>query len=178
MKQNFEQSLNHLLGSEGGYQDDPIDPGNQLPDGRKGCTNFGVTQASWESFVGHKVSNADMRSLTKEKISDFYCKKYWDICQCNILPSGIDYLVFDFAVNSGTGSAIKRLQESVNVNADGFIGPRTMQAINSTSLVNLIDKYSQAKRLYYESLKSFPRFGDGWINRIKEVKRIALGMII
>jgi lysozyme family protein len=178
LRVNFEQSLNHLLASEGGYQDDPLDSGNLLPDGRKGCTNWGVTQAAWESYLGHKVSNADMRNLTKDKVSEFYRHKYWDSCKCDLLPNGIDYLVFDFAVNSGSGTAIKRLQESVGTTPDGAIGPRTMQALNTTSLVELIDRYSQAKRLYYESLKSFPRFGKGWLNRVTETKRIALGMII
>lgn len=178
MKNNFEQSLTNLLGSEGGYQDDPKDSGNYLFDGRKGCTNWGVTQSAWEAYVGHKVSNADMRNLTKEKISDFYRKKYWNACQCDALPSAIDYLVFDFAVNSGPGTAIKRLQESINCAPDGVVGPRTLQYINSFNTTDLINKYSAAKELYYKSLKSFPVFGKGWLNRVNEVKQIALRMLL
>lgn len=177
MKNNFEQSLTNLLGSEGGYQDDPEDTGNFLFDGRKGCTNWGITQAAWESYVGHKVSNADMRTLTWEKISDFYRKKYWNVCQCDALPSGIDYLVFDFSVNSGPGTAIKRLQESVNCTPDGIIGSRTLQYIANFNKTDLIEKYSKAKETYYKSLKLFPKYGKGWLNRIEEVKKNALEMI-
>lgn len=177
MKQNFEKSLTYLIGSEGGYQDDPDDTGNQLPDGRKGCTNWGVTQAAWESYVGHKVSNADMRALTKEKISDFYRIKYWDICKCDLLPSGIDYLVFDFSVNSGNGSAIKRLQEAVNSAVDGAIGPRTLYAVSTFNAADLIERYSQVKEAYYRGLKLFPKYGKGWLNRVAEVKHKALQMI-
>lgn len=177
MRNNFDQILTNLLISEGGYQDDPKDSGNHLFDGRQGCTIFGVTQAAWEAYVGHKVSNADMRSLTKEKISDFYRKKYWDVCQCDALPTAIDYLVFDFSVNSGPGTAIKRLQESVNCTSDGIVGPRTLQYINSFNTTDLINKYSAAKEVYYKSLKSFPIYGKGWLNRVQEVKQTALLMI-
>ena len=56
METNYKTALDNILKSEGGFQDDHKDSGNKLPDGRKGCTNLGVTQAAWESYVGHKVS--------------------------------------------------------------------------------------------------------------------------
>jgi len=69
MNCDFTAALDHVLGHEAGFQDDPRDEGNKLPDGRRGCTNLGVTQAVWETYVGHKVSAADMKALTPTKVA-------------------------------------------------------------------------------------------------------------
>ena len=115
MEKNFSAALAHVLNSEGGFQDDPKDAGNKLPDGRQGCTNLGVTQSTWESFVGHPVSREDMKRLTEERVARLYRHKYWDAVKADELPYGVDYLVFDFAINAGPGRAIKILQSVVGV---------------------------------------------------------------
>ena len=63
MLNNFEKALDLILKDEGGFTTDVRDNGNKLPDGRAGSTNLGVTQANWETFVGHPVSWNDMRAL-------------------------------------------------------------------------------------------------------------------
>ena len=115
MEKNFSAALANVLNSEGGFQDDPKDAGNKLPDGRQGCTNLGVTQSTWESFVGHPVSREDMKRLTEERVARLYRHKYWDAVKADELPDGVDYLVFDFAINAGPGRAIKILQSVVGV---------------------------------------------------------------
>ena len=121
------------------------DHGNKLSDGRQGSTNLGVTQANWEAFVGHPVSTQDMKDLTPEVISPFYKRKYWDAVRGDDLPSPIDYMVFDFAVNAGPGRAIKLLQAAVGAVPDGQIGPNTLAAINATPVKELINKFSEQK---------------------------------
>lgn len=174
---NFERCLKLLLVSEGGFTDDERDSGNTLPDGRKGSTMLGVTQSNWEIFVGHKVSHADMKALTIQKVSSFYKFKYWNPCYCDALPIGLDYLLFDFGVNAGTGRSVKVFQQSIGAFPDGVIGPKTMALIKSKDQAYLIDKFSLAKEEYYRSLKSFPIFGKGWLNRITEVENLAMDMI-
>lgn len=177
MLNNFENALENVLKAEGGFTDDPRDPGNKLPDGREGCTMMGVTQAAWESYVGHPVSIADMKALTKEKVGEFYKKKYWTPIQGDALPTGIDFLAFSFAINSGVGSSAKRIQECVGATPDGVIGPRTLSVITNTDAKELIEKFSQAKENFYKSLKTFPTFGKGWLNRVESEKKIALTML-
>ena len=111
MNSNFQASLAHVLQSEGGYVNNPADPG--------GMTNLGCTKAVWEEFVGHPVSEADMRGLTPDDVAPLYKRKYWDKVSGDDLPAGLDYAVFDAAINSGPGRAAKWLQEAVGVTADG-----------------------------------------------------------
>ena len=177
MLSNWNDSFKHLLVSEGGFTDNPKDPGNHLPDGRMGCTNLGVTQAAWEAFVGHQVSTQDMRDLTPEKIEPFYKHKYWDACHCDDLPSGLDYLVFDFAINAGPGRSIKTLQSAVGTTPDGGIGPKTMAAVIAHDHAELVEKFSQAKLDFYQSLPTFGTFGKGWTSRVASVKVQAESML-
>ena len=168
MKENFESSLEHVLKSEGGFVNNPKDPG--------GMTNLGVTKAVWEAFVGHPVSEADMRALTPEKVAPMYENKYWDACKCDELPAGVDYLVFDFAVNAGPGRSIKTLQKALAVPEDGAIGPTTLHNIAIMDRGELIARFSEAKEEFYKSLKTFDTFGAGWLKRVAEARGIAQTM--
>lgn len=170
MISNFNTSLDLILKSEGGFNDNPKDPGNILADGRNGCTNFGITQQNWENYLGHKVSIVDMKALSIESISKFYKIKYWDACNCDELPIGIDYMTFDFAINTGVGRSSKVLQSACGVIVDGSIGPNTINAINNMNITTLIDKFSELKTIFYKSLITFSIFGKGWLNRVNEVK--------
>ena len=169
MQSNWQRSFDLMLESEGGYVDHPADPG--------GRTNLGVTQATWENWIGRKSDEKEMRSLTKEKVEPLYKRKYWDACKCDELPAGVDYLVFDFAVNAGAGRSAKTLQNVVGANADGVIGPKTIQSVMTYSKNQLIDRFSEAKMKFYESLPTFAVFGKGWTNRVNKTKEQALTMV-
>jgi len=158
-----------MLASEGGYVNHPSDPG--------GRTNLGVTQRVWEEWVGRESNEKEMRSLTPELVAPLYKRKFWDACKCDDLPTGVDYLVFDFAVNAGPGRSAKILQTAVGVPADGAIGPITLAAVNAQDPVELIEKFSQAKEDFYRSLSTFDTFGKGWLNRVSAVKIKASSML-
>ena len=169
MQNNFERSLALVLQHEGGYVNHPSDPG--------GRTNLGVTQRVWEDYVGHKVDEAEMRSLTKEMVSPLYRKEYWDAVHGDKLPCGADYLAFDFAVNAGSFRCIKTIQRALNITADGVIGPVTVKAIQDTNAEDFINNFSAAKESFYRGLTTFPTFGKGWLNRVAEGKKNAEGML-
>ena len=166
----FEECLKRILKHEGGYVNDPLDAG--------GRTNLGVTQRVWEEFVGHPVSEADMRALTPEKVAPMYKIKYWNPSYCAVLPKGLDYVVFDFAVNAGTGRSVKTLQSAIGVVADGVIGPRTMAAINGANAKDLVAKFSDARTDFYQGIVARKpdqaRFIRGWLNRVEEARQLAL----
>lgn len=163
MKDNFQKSLELILKSEGGFSNDPRDPG--------GTTNLGVTNGSWQAWLKRPVSKTEMRSLTPEIVAPFYKTQYWDACRCDELPLGIDYAVFDFAINSGTHQASKLLQEALGVNADGVIGPQTLTAVSNYGVSELTELFSEKKELFYRSLRTFAAFGKGWLNRVVDVQK-------
>jgi len=169
MQNNFEQSLALVLQHEGGYVNHPLDPG--------GRTNLGVTQRVWEQYVGHEVDEQTMRNLTKELVAPLYRKEYWDAVCGDKLPSGADYLAFDFAVNAGSFRCIKTIQRALNITADGVIGPVTVKAIQDTNAEDFINNFSAAKESFYRSLTNFPTFGKGWLNRVAESKKAAERML-
>ena len=171
MKENFEKCLAKMLAHEGGFVNHPKDPG--------GMTNLGVTKRVWEEWVGHEVDEKQMRALTPETVAPLYKRKYWDAVRADDLVAGVDYCVFDVAVNSGPGRAIKFLQSAVGVTVDGGFGPATLAAVKDSEEdpTRLIELYC-AKRLdFLQSLKTFETFGKGWSRRVAEVKDAALKML-
>jgi lysozyme family protein len=120
-----------------------------------------------------------MRALTPELVAPLYKRKYWDAVRADDLVSGVDYAVFDVAVNSGAGRAVKFLQSCVGVDADGGFGPRTLAAVKVAEQdpARLIELYCAKRLEFLQSLKTFETFGKGWSRRVAEVKDKALTMV-
>jgi lysozyme family protein len=168
---NFDACFNLMLAHEGGYVDHPSDPG--------GRTNLGVTQRVWEEWLGRPVSEKEMRALTPAMVKPLYKRKYWDAVRADDLVDGVDYCVFDVAVNSGPGRAIKFLQSCVGVTPDGGFGPRTLAAVKEAEKDpnRLVELYCARRLEFLQSLKTFETFGKGWSRRVQEVKDKALKML-
>ena len=171
MTDNFETCFDLMLAHEGGYVDHPQDPG--------GRTNLGVTQRVWEEWLGRPVSEKEMRALTPMMVKPLYKRKYWDACRADDLVAGVDYAVFDVAVNSGPGRAIKFLQSCVDVTVDGGFGPATLAAVKKAeeNPTRLIELYCAKRLEFLQSLRTFETFGKGWSRRVQEVKDKALKML-
>ena len=169
MKDNFDAALKAILHHEGGYVDHPKDPG--------GRTNLGVTQKVWEEWVGHEVDEKTMRELTPEIVGPMYKAKYWDKIKGDDLPTGVDYCVFDAAVNSGPGRAAKWLQACVGVEPDGGIGPKTLAAVAAIEPADLVEDYAKRRLSFMMDLKTWDTFGRGWGRRVAEVKASATSML-
>ena len=168
MNRNWDKCFDLVIVNEGGYVDNSADPG--------GSTNLGCTKAVWEQYVGHKVTKDDIKALTKNDVKPLYKNRYWDAIHGDALPSGLDYCIFDCAINSGVGRAAKFIQEIVGVPADGAIGNNTVAAISQINPVTLITEFSDKRQGFLESLKTFPVFGKGWTRRVQEVRSKALEM--
>jgi lysozyme family protein len=166
MASNFEECLDLVLKSEGGWVNHKDDPGGE--------TNLGVTKRVWEEYVGHPVDS--LKKLTKDDVAPLYELKYWRPCYCEVLPRGLDFVVFSMGVNAGPGRSVKLLQQSIGCVPDGVIGPRTRELISSSNGSTLIAKFSETRREYYRSLKTFPIFGKGWLNRVDHEEAEALDM--
>ena len=165
MNINFDACLAHLLKHEGGFVNHPSDPG--------GATNLGVTQAVWEGWIDRSVSEKNMKALTPAKVAPLYREIYWDRIKADKLPSGVDYCVFDAAVNSGVSRAAKWLQTTVGAVADGAIGEQTLKQVLLTNPQMVIDKYSAIRLEFLKGRSTWPTFGKGWERRVEEVKATA-----
>jgi lysozyme family protein len=168
MNTNWDACFNHLIKHEGGYVNHPSDPG--------GRTNLGVTQEVWEDWTDRAVNEAEMKALTPENVKPLYKELYWDRVKGDQLPSGVDYCVFDAAVNSGVRRASQWLQTAVGAKADGSIGDITLNLVCLTNPKMVIDKYCITRLEFLKSLSTWPTFGKGWERRVAEVKATALSM--
>ena len=168
MKDNFDKCFEMLLKHEGGFVNHPEDPA--------GATNLGVTKGTMQQYLGRHVSMGEMKALTPEDVKPIYKKLYADKVRFDDLPSGLDWAVLDWAVNSGTGRAAKALQKLVGAKQDGAIGPKTLQAVMNYDPAELIDKLHDTRQKFYENLSHFKTFGKGWTRRNEETREQARAM--
>ena len=169
MKKNFEECMARLLEHEGGYVWHAQDPGGE--------TNFGVTRAVYEQYVGRQVMDGEMEGLTHDDVYPIYKENYWDAVRGDDLPSGVDWSCFDWAVNSGKSRASKALQRIVGVEADGGIGPMTLRAVAEVEPEEIIKQMHYVRDKFYRSLDTFEVFGKGWVRRNDETKEQALHLL-
>jgi lysozyme family protein len=170
MKDNYQASLNHVLQSEGGWSDNPADSG--------GATMKGITLSTYQKWKGNPhISKDDLKAISDQDVYDLYKQNYWDNIKGDDLPSGVDYAVFDAAVNMGVGRASKLIQTAAGVPADGVIGNGTVEAIKNANPTELMDKFSTEKEDFYKSLPTFGTFGKGWLNRVAQVKTTSESMM-
>jgi lysozyme family protein len=166
MRTNFNEALLRVLKHEGGFVDHPQDPG--------GATNHGITIGALRQF-GIDVDGdgdsdvVDLKSLRQEHLAKVYKLFYWDKVHGDDLPSGVDYSVFDFAVNSGPDRAIRHLQRAVGVSPDGQIGPKTLAAVKRVDPIIVIDRIRNSRMDFLKGLKTWLTFGKGWSRRVLEV---------
>ncbi len=161
----FAAALKHVLEMEGGYTDDPYDPG--------GPTNLGITLADLAAFnhidvtAGNQSSLRDrVRALTKADVAPIYEQRYWLPSHATALPAPLALFHFDTSVNHGLVAAAVMLQQALSVDADGDIGPLTLAAAAACDAASTVDTYAEIRRNRYRALPTFWRFGRGWLARV------------
>lgn len=161
----FERALSHVLEMEGGFTNDPHDPG--------GPTNKGITLDVYARWTGQTVSTATRNRLVGQlkKIPDLmvreiYRTRYWTPAECGRMPLALSMMHFDTAVNHGVGRAIRILQEAVGADIDGEIGPQTRQRVAAKPIDETLIAYANLRRERYRTLDHFWRFGRGWLRRV------------
>ena len=165
----FDACMPFIFKAEGGYSDNPADPG--------GPTNFGITLATLRAYEGDpNLTAEDVKKLTPAVAREIYRTQYWNRMQCGALPPGLDLEVFDFGVNSGPAESVKTLQRIVGVTQDGSIGPITLAAVRQFSVADLIARFAQARLAFYQSLNE-PEFEQGWATRVAHIQTAAATML-
>jgi lysozyme family protein len=174
MLSNFEASLDAVLSHEGGYVNHPADPG--------GATNKGITIGTLKK-VGIDVDGdgdsdiVDLKMLRRSDCAKVYKTFYWDCVKGDELPPGVDYAVFDLAVNSGVGRGAKFLQRALGVTEDGVIGPMTLIKVREQDPVALAQSICDIRMAFLKRVKNpktgallWTTFGRGWKARVDECR--------
>lgn len=168
MKDNFENALKKVLVHEGGWADHPQDPG--------GATMKGVTLATYRRFFGDTKTKEELKAISDDELHTIYREGYWNKCLCDELPAGIDYALFDSAVNSGPARGAKWLQAAVGATQDGGIGPKTLAAVADNESAMVVEIMCDRRLRFLRSLSTWSTFGGGWKRRVEGVRSTALDM--
>jgi lysozyme family protein len=167
----YDEALRRVLVHEGGYTNHPADPG--------GPTNFGITQADYAEFKGRAVTAAEVRAMPLADAKAIYRRKYWSRMRCDELPAGLDYTIFDYAVNSGLGRAGKVLRRLLGLSDATWAidqGVLTELARRAPDFKPLIVSVNAERLAFLGRLRTWPLFGPGWARRVAEVKAASLAM--
>ena len=148
----FDDAFAALLGNEGGYSNNPVDPGGE--------TMWGVTK---RVAVAHGYTGS-MRDLPLPIARSIARAQYWDVYHCSEMPPTVAFQVFDAAYNGGHPA--EWLQHAAGVTADGVIGSATLAAVNATDPDKLVLRFDAYRLKYLANLTAWPTFGRGWANRI------------
>lgn len=171
-KQTFETVAPDLLRDEGGYVDHPRDPG--------GPTNYGVTIGTLSAWLGRRATKQDVRDLTIETAMEIYKAQYWDTVRGDDLLPGVDYAVYDYAVNSGPAKAASDLQRVVGAPVDGIIGAVTLDRMWKCGKTagQIVDELCDRRLAFMKRLKHWRTFGKGWSRRVAGVRKKALELAV
>ncbi len=171
--------MKYVLQREGGFVDDPVDPG--------GATNLGITIAVLKAWRGRAVSVSDIKNLTKAEAEKIYHARYWKAAWCDALPSGVDLLVFDAAVNSGVTPALSLLEKRIGIGVpprriahraapQSHFEPETLLTgrLAKLCMPAVICGYCEDRRAFYRGLRTFSHFGKGWLARVDKTQQLAM----
>lgn len=148
----FDQCFDKLISHEGGYVNDPKDPGGE--------TKFGISKRAYPQL--------DIKNLTLDAAKEIYKRDYWDRAQCDRLPPYLAYVLFDAAVNSGIGQAIRFLQRALNVADDGVMGPMTVAAVGRIDAESVCARFLGQRLSFMTKLSTWDVYGKGWSRRVAD----------
>jgi lysozyme family protein len=169
MQANEAECIARVIASEGGYSNHPADPG--------GPTNWGITLADARRYWKPGASASDVRAMPKSVAEGIYDSKYWDALNCDALPAGLDYSLFDYGVNSGVSRAGKVLRRVVGLtDADWHVTGPVLAAVGKRDPKAIIAALDDERLTFLRSLKTWSVFGKGWGRRVAEVKAASLHM--
>jgi lysozyme family protein len=166
---NFADALRRLLAHEGGYSNHPADPG--------GPTKYGITIGDYRRYINPNGTAADVKAMSIDAARKIYREHYWDVMRCDELPSGVDYAVFDYAVNSGVARSGKVLRRVLGLgDGNAVVTAAVVTAAAKQPAQEIIAAICDERLRFLKSLRTWPTFGAGWGRRVAEVRMAALAM--
>jgi len=182
MESNFQRCLDFVFAREGGYVDDPRDPG--------GATNLGITISTLTAWRGRRATRSDVRNLARAEAARIYRLWYWHSAWCGDLPAGVDLLVFDAAVNMGVERSLNILCVQVGIGIpvrdrlhpsypiDRHVAGRLEQSVldrlSGLCVPAVIAGLCRRRDDFDHGLATFRTFGAGWLSRVNLARHFAM----
>lgn len=161
----FDLALPYVLSHEGGWSNDPADPG--------GATNFGITM---ETARRHGIRTPDeLLRITPAQVADIYRKDYW--VWDGVEDQQVATKLFDMGVNMGVRTAVRLCQDGLNtlgaaLEVDGRLGPKTLESINAVTSNHMLDVLAYEAADYYKAIVAkrpeSRKFLKGWLKRAED----------
>ena len=158
MSDPFETAIDVVLEHEGGYSNDPHDPGGE--------TNWGISKRAYP--------NVDIKNLSRAEAIAIYRRDYWEAAGCHQLPAALALALFDTAVNQGVATGVRMLQATLGVPVDGVVGTRTIGAARACDRETVLAEWLAERAVRYAALPTFGRYGRGWMRRVFDLFRVCL----
>lgn len=149
---SFDRAVDLILQHEGGYVNDPHDPGGE--------TNYGISKRAYPDL--------NIKEITRDDAKQIYRRDYWDAIRADEMPEPVAVGVFDMAVNAGNRTAVQLLQRIVGVKDDGIVGPVTLEAVRKHDAHWLAVRYAAERLMHYAAIPGWKRYGRGWSRRVIE----------
>lgn len=165
MHSTYDRAMQQVFSDEGGYTNDPHDPG--------GPTNWGITLEDARHYWKFDATAEDVKTMPKSVAEDIYAKHYALPIHYDDLPAGVDYAVFDYGINSGISRSVKTLQRAVGITQDGVLGPVTLSAVHVSNPDKVIDAVYDYRLSFLRSLSNWSHFGNGWNSRCVHGRALA-----
>lgn len=150
MPSPFDDAFEALIGHEGGYVNDPRDPGGE--------TKYGISKRAYPQV--------NIKTLTLDQAKAIYRRDYWAAARCDDLPASVTFDVFDMAVNSGVRTAVRTLQRALGVSPDGVLGDISLSAARQADPYRLKANFNGERLAFMTDLDTWPDHGKGWARRI------------
>lgn len=171
---DFASCLAFVLKWEGGYVNNPADPG--------GATNKGITQTTYTAWrQSQGLPPQTVQAITDAEVQTIYLQNYWHPCGADRVPDQLNLAAFDTAVNLGVSRAVRFLEQCVGTSTDGVFGPQTQVAAGACSVPATAAAYCDAREAYYRNLvaqnPSQQVFLKGWLNRLNDL-RATIGLSV
>jgi len=173
---DFNAAFDVTMKAEGGYVNDPDDPGGETYKGIARSRN-----PKWSGWINIDLlknvadfpKNMDSDASLQQKVRDLYEANYWDKIQGDqIEDQDVAESIFDFAVNAGPRTSAKLAQMAVEAKADGVIGPVTLKKINADDKRAFLAVFALAKIGRYVSIcekrHTSRKYFFGWVRRTLE----------
>lgn len=169
----FEAAFAKLIDPhhEGGYSNDPRDPGGETYLGVSRVHNPGWP--GWALVDKHRADFTFPKSLGFDAAltalaGSFYKATYWGPAGCDAVPEILRFDLFDMAVNQGVHTAVKALQRAAGVTDDGALGPTSLAAVKAALPVRLLFRFEAARLDRYAegSDAQLLNYGRGWLRRV------------
>lgn len=158
----FDEAFDRLINHEGGFSDDPKDPGNWTG----GRVNVGQLKGTKFGIAANTYGDLDIENLTLAQARGIYYRDWWLKAGADQMDAAIVFQLWDFAINAGMSTAVRALQRAVRVADDGSIGPMTLRAVRAMTVTDVLMRMTAQRLRFYTSLSTWQTYGKGWTNRV------------